>query len=206
MILWSAQNQYVFSGGVFDAAGNNLTESAAVQAGLIPPPVPAAQALSLTQHSAKGISLGKSGPEVIAFEDPNCSACHAMGQQVKGLLDAGKLRLKVIPVAIVKPDSAARAAAILAAKDPAAAWQRNEATFNVSAEEGGYPVMKTMPDKALSDVQENTQLLFLLSQNQPATPTILYCDKHGAPHMSKGWVPGIADDLADCGKPEAKTP
>jgi thiol:disulfide interchange protein DsbG len=132
------------------------------------------------------------------FEDPNCSACHAFGKSVGPSIDAGKLRVRVIPVGFLKPDSAARAAAILSAKEPAAAWRANEATFKIAVEEGGYPAGRPAP-AALAQVRANTQLLSRVNQGRIATPTILYCDKVGVPQITRGWQNGILRNLGAAG-------
>ena len=84
--------------------------------------VPDAEALFERSASAFGFTLGRSGPQVVVFGDPACrwsrSAVARLGQAA---LD-GRLRLRVVPVAVLGAASAREAAAIASAPDPALAW------------------------------------------------------------------------------------
>ena len=72
--------------------------------------------------SAFGFTLGERGPLVVLFGDPHCpwsrSAVARTGREAM----AGKLRLHVVPVALLGAASAHRAAGIAASSDPAQAW------------------------------------------------------------------------------------
>ena len=72
--------------------------------------------------SAFGFTLGERGPLVVLFGDPSCpwsrSAVARTGREAM----AGKLRLHVVPVALLGAASAHRAAGIAASSDPAQAW------------------------------------------------------------------------------------
>ena len=72
--------------------------------------------------SAFGFTLGERGPLVVLFGDPLCpwsrSAVARTGREAM----AGKLRLHVVPVALLGAASAHRAAGIAASSDPAQAW------------------------------------------------------------------------------------
>ena len=72
--------------------------------------------------SAFGFTLGERGPLVVLFGDPSCpwsrSAVARTGREAM----AGKLRLHVVPVALLGGASAHRAAGIAASPDPAQAW------------------------------------------------------------------------------------
>ena len=72
--------------------------------------------------SAFGFTLGEHGPLVVLFGDPHCpwsrSAVARTGREAM----AGKLRLHVVPVALLGAASAHRAAGIAASSDPAQAW------------------------------------------------------------------------------------
>ena len=84
--------------------------------------VPGAEALFERSASAFGFTLGRTGPAVVVFADPACrwsrSAAARLGQAA---LD-GRLRLRVVPVAVLGAASAQEAAAIASAADPALAW------------------------------------------------------------------------------------
>ena len=72
--------------------------------------------------AAFGFTLGERGPYVVLFGDPACrwsrSAAARLGREAL----AGRLRLRVVPVAVLGADAARRAAGIAAHPDPALAW------------------------------------------------------------------------------------
>ena len=202
VLFWEVDGRYLLDGSLFDAAGTNLSRQAAVAQGVIPKPMPAAEVAALAAKAA-GFTVGHAGPRIVAFEDPNCSACHLFMRAVAGDIQAGKLRVRVIPVGMVKPDSARRAAAILAAKHPAEAWRANEKDFDMQREEGGYAIGPTIPESALAQVESNTALLG--RTGKMATPAILLCDG-GKARFEYGYAPGMLRGIGSvnaaggCGK------
>ena len=94
-----------------------------------------ADALFERSASVFGFTLGRSGPQVVVFGDPACrwsrSAVARLGQAA---LD-GRLRLRVVPVAVLGAASAREAAAIASAPDPALAWF--EGSGAQAGQEGG---------------------------------------------------------------------
>ena len=86
--------------------------------------------------SAFGFTLGERGPLVVLFGDPSCpwsrSAVARTGREAM----AGKLRLHVVPVALLGAASAHRAAGIAASSNPAQAWfARTDGPSGVQARE-----------------------------------------------------------------------
>ena len=86
--------------------------------------------------SAFGFTLGERGPLVVLFGDPLCpwsrSAVARTGREAM----AGKLRLHVVPVALLGAASAHRAAGIAASSNPAQAWfARTDGPSGVQARE-----------------------------------------------------------------------
>ena len=124
--------------------------------------------------AATGFTLGKAGPLIVAFEDPNCSFCDHLTQEAAPLIAAGKLRMRIVPVAFLKPDSEARAAAILQSADPAAAWEQNMRGFDHRKEEGAYPGAQP---SFTSDRGLRANLALLQDLGNVATPTLLVCEK-----------------------------
>lgn len=144
----------------------------------------AAAKLARQALQTKGFTVGTAGPLIVAFEDPNCRFCNQLSKESAPLIAAGKLRVHVVLVAFLKPDSEGRAAGILQAADPAAAWQKNEAAFNELAEEGGYPVAQPSFE---TDRTLRTNLDSLKASGQVATPTLLVCKKgQSTPSLLRG--------------------
>lgn len=141
-----------------------------------PSPADAAAAALLARQAmhTTAFTIGKSGPLIVAFEDPNCRFCNQLSEEVDPLAAAGKVRIRVVLVAFLKPDSEARAAGILQSADPAAAWARNQADFDHGAEEGGYPGAQASFD---TDRALRFNLDILRASGEVATPSVLVCEK-----------------------------
>ena len=72
--------------------------------------------------SAFGFTLGRRGPLVVVFGDARCPWSRSAVARIGREAMAGKLRLRVVPVALLGAVSAQRAARIAASPDPAQAW------------------------------------------------------------------------------------
>ncbi len=188
LMAWMVDGRYLATGPLFSAEGENLTLSAATGHGLVAKPMLPGE-LARAAMAAKGLTLGRGGPLVVAFEDPNCIYCHKLSEEAAPLLAAGKLRLRVIPVGFLKPDSARKSAAILTAREPSKAWERNEAVFDDATEVGGIaPAEATSP--VLADVKANTDLLS--KSGALGTPVMVICRKGTtAPGIVHGMTPGM---------------
>lgn len=172
-IVWLTPHaQALFTGGGFYGMdGRDLTQPAMVAQGLLMAP---AAALSVSATPAtRPITVGTRGPVLTAFVDANCIYCHELYKALQPDISAGRLRVRYVLVGVVKSSSLPRAAAILAAKDPAAALARDEAQFNVKDEEGGYPPDATMDAAAQKVVEANNALFAKFGAT--GTPTLLYC-------------------------------
>ena len=72
--------------------------------------------------SAFGFTLGRRGPPVVVFGDARCPWSRSAVARIGREAMAGRLRLHVVPVALLGAASAQRAARIAASPDPAHAW------------------------------------------------------------------------------------
>lgn len=133
------------------------------------------------------VHQGHAGPLVYVFWDPNCIYCHKLWDEVQSAIGAGKLQVDWAPVAILKPSSAAKAAAILASPSPLKAMREDETRFNTRTEEGGITPPGKLPAKAREQVQANTRLFERYGMQ--GTPSIVYRDPAGAWHVIPGYVP-----------------
>ena len=105
-----------------DTTGPTVTAHEAAE-GAAPPSSPASlTALFERSVAAFGFTLGERGPVVALLGDAACpwsrSAAAKLGREAL----AGRLQLRVVPVAILGADAARRAAAIASHPDPASAW------------------------------------------------------------------------------------
>jgi thiol:disulfide interchange protein DsbG len=202
VVFMSKDGSVLFPMAYNDQA-ENLSQKAMEDEGVL---MKADEALThAADASAKGILSGKKGPIVTVFMDPNCFYCHKFFTDIAPAVDAGKVRVRYVMGAFLKPDSAGKSAAILADKNPLAALTRDEKNFNVPTEEGGIePVASPAPDIARV-IQANTELLGKVGP--VSTPTLLFCSQ-GKVQMTKGAPPDInafvaglsTDGHAACGK------
>ncbi len=109
----------------------------------------------------------KDAPVVVyVFADPFCPYCKQFWQQTRPWVETGKVQLRTLLVGVIKPESPATAAAILAAKDPAKAWQEYEASdkkLNIPA---------TVGAEQMKILSANEKLMDELGAN--VTPAIYY--------------------------------
>ncbi|ACH83769.1 MULTISPECIES: thiol:disulfide interchange protein DsbG [Acidithiobacillus] len=179
----TADGRYLVAGPVLNKQGEDEAHTAMVKLGLIPKPA-SAGALAAKAAGADSFVLGTGGPEITAFVDPNCIFCHKFYEEAKPLIEAGKLRVRYVVVAFLKPSSMPKAAAILGAADPAAAMAKNEKGFDAVTEEGGIAPAQNPAAATLSAVENNTRLLG--ESGEMATPTLIYCNSKGEPTLVHG--------------------
>ena len=72
--------------------------------------------------SAFGFTLGERGPLAVLLGDATCPWSRSAAARLGRAALEGRLRLRVVPVAVLGADSAWRAAGIAASPDPARAW------------------------------------------------------------------------------------
>lgn len=105
------------------------------------------------------------------FEDPNCVFCARFDREVAPLVSSGRLQLKIVLVAFLKPSSHGRAAAIWRSQSPVDAMLRNADGFHSLREEGG--IQPDTPNaKELRALDEHMALLQRLGA--VSTPSVLY--------------------------------
>jgi thiol:disulfide interchange protein DsbG len=193
-LAWGLDGKLLIPGPVLNSAGQNLTQAAMQSHGLVPKPMPA-NLLAKGMLQAPGFLWGHKGPLVTAFLDPNCIFCHEFWEEAQPLVDAGKLRVKVVPVGFLKPTSLPKAATILMQKDPENAWAANEAGFHVRIEEGATKVSAHLNPKVVRQVEQSTELL--ARSGEVATPTVVACLSGKArPEVFHGLSGGLLNRLA----------
>lgn len=109
---------------------------------------------------------------VYAFDDTRCPFCHRLWKATQPLLEKGDVQIRTILVGVIAPESLPEAANILDAKDPAAAWNRNEENFGANPPPGDYA-----SPAALAKVRANTALMQKLGFM--GTPSIVWKDAEG---------------------------
>ncbi|MDQ7995253.1 MAG: thiol:disulfide interchange protein DsbG [Luteibacter sp.] len=113
-------------------------------------------------------------PRVIYnFTDPNCPYCHRFWEAARPWVDAGRVQIRHLLVGVIRDDSPNKAAAILGAPDPSAAFLANETKFGA----GGIGPVKTVPNATQSILDHNQMLM--LSLGFQGTPGIVVVHSDG---------------------------
>jgi thiol:disulfide interchange protein DsbG len=181
----TANGKYVLSGNLVGADGTNYSERAAQR--YLPPPPPSAHAAKNYADRTHTTSFvwGRAGApkSMWVVIDPNCIYCNVFFNEIRPYVDTGRLKLHVIMVGVIKPDSLGKSAAILSASDPAEALAADESKFDKADEEGGIaPVLNNAP--ALEMVKANNA--WMREHRIAGTPYAMYAYSSGQIASSSG--------------------
>ncbi len=173
--------KHVMVGSVFDAQGENVTRE----------PLKAATAQPMSKRTLAQLEASKwvrdgsaTAPRIVyAFTDPNCPYCHKFWEQSRPWVKAGKVQIRNILVGILRDTSPGKAAAILAASDPARALNQNEQNFAA----GGIHPLKPIPSELRAALLANEALMRELGMQ--GTPAIFYEDAQDLLHSATGAPP-----------------
>lgn len=185
-VYFAPDHKHVLVGTLFDMDGHDLTSAAMteVEAG------PFTEAQWKELESASWVVEGNPQAKriVYVFVDTRCPYCHHFWQQSQPFLKDGQVQIRDILVGVIAPESLPEAAAILAAKDPTGAWNRNEANF------GSNPAPANDPSAAaVAKIRANTTLMQKL--RFMGTPSLIWKGADGRIHTLQG-MPRDADMLA----------
>ena len=168
----------VIVGNLYDADGNDL--SLAPLQKLVYEPM--AKQVWASMEKSNWIADGKKdAPRVIyLFSDPNCPYCNMFWEQARPWVDSGKVQLRHIMVGIIREDSAAKSAALLAASDPQKALHDHEKAGKAST----LKPLNKIPANIEAKLDANAQLMVDLDVS--ATPAIFYLDEQGNLQQQQG--------------------
>ena len=188
--------EHVIVGPMLDSEGNNLTKSR-IRTRVSGPDNAAAWP---RLEKANWVADGAADAEriIYTFTDPNCPYCHRFRKAAEPWIEAGRVQLRHVLVGILKPDSTAMAATILASGDPQAALDRNQANFR----DGGIDVDEKLAKQARDRIRANNQLMRDLGLR--ATPVIYYHTGDGTVARKQG-MPRGQGMAAIMGSPEPES-
>ncbi|MGV8844771.1 MAG: thiol:disulfide interchange protein DsbG [Pseudomonas sp.] len=174
----TADGQHVLLGTLLDAKGEDLSREPLER--LVYAPM-GEEMLTRMQDSTWIADGSDSAPRVVyVFSDPNCPYCNLFWKQARPWVDAGKVQLRHIMVGMLRADSAAKAAALLTAKQPAAALNEHERAGKAST----LKPMKTIAAEVQQQLDDNLALMGELGA--AATPAIFYQDADGRLQQQQG--------------------
>lgn len=184
--------KHVSIGSLYGPGAEDLTQNAFREA--VAPTLGANTWKALQQST--WIAEGTKKPErvIYVFTDSECPYCHKLWLATQPYLKQGKIQIRNVMVAVIKPQSIGRGAAILSAKDPVATLRRHEESFGHSSVKVLSPVPKALADK----LGDNGDLMHQLGV--VGTPAVVYRDRAGHVKIAPGLPPADAMD-AIFGKP-----
>jgi len=170
--------EHVLVGSLLDASGADLTQAALEKLVYEPLGNEMWQRLQSSTWIADGSA---DAPRIVyMFSDPNCPYCNLFWKQARPWIDAGDVQLRHVMVGMLRPDSAGKSAALLAADDREAALNKHEAAGKASTLE---PVER-IPAKVQEQLEANLALMGEMGAS--ATPAIYYQDDAGRLQQHQG--------------------
>lgn len=169
-------------GTLIDAHGKNLTQE--YRNAYVQKPMNKQYFSSL--EKSRWIAEGSRHPKriVYAFVDPNCPYCHEFWEAARKAYSKG-LQVRYIVVGVLGSSSVNKAAAILGAKNPAAALEKNERGFKDHS--GAIAPVTKMPGKIHSIIAKHNQLMSKFGID--GTPGLVWKDSDGKIQTSNGLPP-----------------
>lgn len=168
-IYVTPDGKHAISGYMYGPDGSNLSEKLIEQKLY----VPAGREMWQRLEKAHWIMDGKANaPRIIyVFADPFCPYCHTFWQQARPWVEAGKVQIRTLLVGVIKPESPAVAAALLATADPSLAWRNYQQSNGKVAPDA----LKTLPPAQARELNIHQTLMDDLGAN--ATPAIYYLNE-----------------------------
>lgn len=143
------------------------------------------------------ITEGAASPKRVlyVFLDANCWYCHLTWKALQPYERVG-LQVRWVPVAYQKDSSVGRAAAMMQARDRAAALRENERRYRPQTYDGGIAPAAKVPAALVAQFEANERLMERFGA--PGTPALVWKDgagnvrvKVGMPRLSQ--LPGITE-------------
>ena len=178
--------KHVVTGVLLDADGKDVNRPA-LEA-LVQPALDkqAWDSVQATRWVADGSA--KAPRVVYVFTDPNCPYCNKFWADARPWVEAGKVQLRHILVGVIRPDSAGKAAAVLASKDPAAALAAHaklHGSGRIQPVDGrGLQPLQDIPSSIRTQLASNQQAMVQLGLS--ATPALVWKDAQGQVHTLTG--------------------
>lgn len=170
--------EHVLAGNLYNEKGENLSEATLQK--LVYEPM-AKEVWSGLEKSTWIADGSPDAPKVVyLFSDANCPFCNMFWEQARPWVQAGKVQLRHIMVGIIREDSAAKAAALLADSNPEAALENHERAGKGSK----LKPLGNIPKDVQGRLDANLQLMTDLGLS--ATPSIFYRDTQGQLQQQQG--------------------
>lgn len=178
---------YILQGEIVKSDGTNVTRADADK--YLPKPPGAAENFA-TLDKTHDFLWGKESArkQIWILFDPNCIYCHKTYEALKPEVEKGTVKVHIIMAGFLKASSLGKAAAILSARDPAAALAMDESGFDAKVEEGSIKGDESDAD-AVALVKKNND--WMRQQGIGGTPYQLFIDTNGKVQAVSGYMPDI---------------
>lgn len=163
VVYTTADGEVMLAGLAIDKNGANLS---AEYSDMYLPKADHSEAFVDFTENAHSVMLGSEDApvELTVAYDANCGFCKIFHKLTHPAVEAGELRLRIVPVAIMGSDSGPKGAGFLTAEDQSAAV--------LATSHGVGKIEKSNDPAALAKVQENTEMMRKHGFN--GTPLVLY--------------------------------
>jgi len=191
--------------GLFAATVAALLAAASISSAAERGGKPAAKdlpALYAALEKTEVVDEGAAAPARVlyVFFDANCWYCHLAWKALQPYQRAG-LQVRWVPVAYQKDSSVGRAAAVMQAKDRAAALRENELGYRAQTYDGGIAPAANVPAALAAQFDANTALMQRFGS--PGTPALVWKDSAGQVRVRTG-MPRLSQLPAITGLPAQK--
>ncbi|RGE46948.1 thiol:disulfide interchange protein DsbG [Comamonas testosteroni] len=133
------------------------------------------------------------------FTDPNCPYCNQLWREARPLVQSGQLQLRHILVAVLRPNSEGKAAAILHAPSPEQALASHAQAYadahGKSPDTLGIAALTRIPLSARDALANNLSLMNAMGLR--ATPATVWKNAQGLVQIRTGMPPGLLDSVMD---------
>ncbi len=146
--------------------------------------VPSGDALWLRLERATWVMQGARRPEhlIYVITDANCPYCHDLWLSLQPFYARG-LQVRYVMVGVISPDSPGKAAAIIEARNPSLALDRNERQWARLPDDlgGGIQPLPRPRPETLAALRANEQLMLDLGAR--GTPALIYRSGDHVTHL-----------------------
>lgn len=170
IVFTTPSGGYAMNGILVDRSGANMMTQYEEQ--YVRQPAAAKLAAGLASDGSLVKEGNAHAPLLYVYADANCIYCNQLWTLLRTPVQAGKVQVQWAMVSFLKPSSPGRAAAILDAKDRAAALALDETKFDKAKEEGGIPPADPVSADANKALQQHSAQM--AEANADGTPLLVF--------------------------------
>jgi len=133
------------------------------------------------------IQDGQGNRIIYFFFDPNCPHCNEAFRRIAPILQAEPdLQLRYVPMGVLLPSSAGKAAAIMQSQDPLKAYHQMEEGYGFSTEGDGGAIAPAKKIESSTQQALDANYAIFSDNHIPGMPLIVFMGDDGKPFMLFG--------------------